>query len=42
LQPLFVSVGHLPTKPRPEPCTVLSEAAVFKQCEAILKKIMEM
>ncbi|CAN6232351.1 unnamed protein product [Urochloa humidicola] len=30
----------LPTKPRPEPSEVLSEAAVFKQCEAILKKLM--
>lgn len=30
----------LPTKPRPEPSTVLSEAAVFKQCEGILKKLM--
>ncbi|CAL4886868.1 unnamed protein product [Urochloa decumbens] len=31
----------LPTKPRPEPAAeVLSEAAVFKQCEAILKKLM--
>ncbi|KAG2652138.1 hypothetical protein PVAP13_1NG333900 [Panicum virgatum] len=30
----------LPTKPRPEPSAELSEAAVFKQCEAILKKLM--
>uniref|UniRef100_K3YRS1 Bromo domain-containing protein n=1 Tax=Setaria italica TaxID=4555 RepID=K3YRS1_SETIT len=30
----------LPTKPRPEPSVELSEAAVFKQCEAILKKLM--
>nr|CAB3447149.1 unnamed protein product [Digitaria exilis] len=30
----------LPSKPRPEPSVVLSEAAVFKQCEAILKKLM--
>ncbi|OEL35923.1 Transcription factor GTE8 [Dichanthelium oligosanthes] len=31
----------LPTKPRPEqPSAVLSAAAVFKQCEAILKKLM--
>ncbi|KAJ1279846.1 hypothetical protein BS78_04G186900 [Paspalum vaginatum] len=30
----------LPTKPRPEPAAALSEAAVFKQCEAILKKLM--
>uniref|UniRef100_A0A804PL24 Transcription factor GTE8 n=1 Tax=Zea mays TaxID=4577 RepID=A0A804PL24_MAIZE len=30
----------LPTKPRPETSTVLSEAAAFKQCEAILKKLM--
>ncbi|GJM85455.1 hypothetical protein PR202_ga01903 [Eleusine coracana subsp. coracana] len=32
----------LPTKPRPEPsvAAVLSDAAVFKQCEAILKKLM--
>ncbi|XP_062219548.1 transcription factor GTE9-like [Phragmites australis] len=30
----------LPTKPRPEPSAVLSEAAVFKQCDAILKKLM--
>ncbi|KQK00211.1 transcription factor GTE10 isoform X2 [Brachypodium distachyon] len=30
----------LPTKPRPETTTVLPEAAVLKQCEAILKKLM--
>ncbi|TVU29378.1 hypothetical protein EJB05_20942 [Eragrostis curvula] len=32
----------LPTKPRPEPsvAAALSDAAVFKQCEAILKKLM--
>ncbi|KAM0842837.1 hypothetical protein ACQ4PT_058095 [Festuca glaucescens] len=30
----------LPTKPRPETSTVLPEATVMKQCEAILKKLM--
>ena len=30
----------LPTKPRPEGSTVLPEASVLKQCEAILKKLM--
>jgi hypothetical protein len=30
----------LPTKPRPEPSAELSEAAVFKQCETVLKKLM--
>ncbi|KAG2659589.1 hypothetical protein PVAP13_1KG369800 [Panicum virgatum] len=30
----------LPAKPRPEPSAELSEAAVFKQCEGILKKLM--
>ncbi|KAL6899642.1 hypothetical protein ACP4OV_006300 [Aristida adscensionis] len=30
----------LPTKPRPEPSAVLSDEAVFKQCETILKKLM--
>uniref|UniRef100_A0A0E0K219 Bromo domain-containing protein n=1 Tax=Oryza punctata TaxID=4537 RepID=A0A0E0K219_ORYPU len=30
----------LPTKPRPEASTVLTEDAIFKQCDAILKKLM--
>ncbi|KAL6634032.1 hypothetical protein ACP70R_026703 [Stipagrostis hirtigluma subsp. patula] len=30
----------LPTKPRPEPSEVLSDEAVFKQCDTILKKLM--
>ncbi|VAH72875.1 unnamed protein product [Triticum turgidum subsp. durum] len=30
----------LPTKPRPETSTVLPEATILKQCEAILKKLM--
>uniref|UniRef100_A0A453E1T8 Transcription factor GTE9 n=1 Tax=Aegilops tauschii subsp. strangulata TaxID=200361 RepID=A0A453E1T8_AEGTS len=30
----------LPTKPRPETSTVLPEATIQKQCEAILKKLM--
>uniref|UniRef100_A0A0D9VHX5 Bromo domain-containing protein n=1 Tax=Leersia perrieri TaxID=77586 RepID=A0A0D9VHX5_9ORYZ len=30
----------LPTKPRPEATTVLTEDAVMKQCDAILKKLM--
>ncbi|XP_062222850.1 transcription factor GTE10-like [Phragmites australis] len=30
----------LPTKSQPEPSALLSEAAVFKQCDAILKKLM--
>ncbi|KAF0929364.1 hypothetical protein E2562_021392 [Oryza meyeriana var. granulata] len=30
----------LPTKPRPEVSTVLTEDAILKQCDAILKKLM--